>query len=527
MARARRTPPRPPARRGQAEFQRALRLPPQINGYGVEIQSPAMGYHSRDKRPDITVVPRASVAMVADVQVEWRTQMAYQAGLNPLPSAPWLPTPTYVSTALDQPRNTPVVLEPPTDLSYTTWWYRVRVGDIDANVWSAWSEQRFLDVYPILGQASEYIEMNVGVVAPDKLDQTAIYIEMNVGAETVTHPQLMRYVAMNVGVESKVKLSAEYMPMNVYPPTGEYQAAAYTDLNMVTDQTPQPHIWWIRPEQGKEGYVFNIYGHGFGPSRGSYDGKVRLGNYECAIARWEVIPASPRSGVVTAEGTPKLSGVPTDTSYFTNLPRLRVRNDISYVLQVGDVIEFDIMSDNELQFIFPSFDVSGTGFPPSSYATSYWLARTSLTDQDNHGWDSVWNNFVPNVWKTRRFTIPANTTYTEMAGKTISNFDLRWYYIDPLARSNKVSVRRWRIIPANGSAPIWITGDDEMSVPLMTYTAVGGSILHDASYDRTGHVIDHGSGLDPDTITPEHGWIVAIVPTGAVSADVHVVLEDD
>ena len=82
------------------------------------------------------------------------------------------------------------------------------------------------------------------------------------------------------------------------------------------------------------------------------------------------------------------------------------------------------------------------------------------------------------------------------------------------------------IRPAGGGTPLWVTGDNEIVNPRMIYTANGGSLVS-SSWSQDPHVIDKGIGLAPDTITPEHGWIVAIVPTGAVSADVQVVLEDD
>lgn len=286
-ARARRNHPRPPARRGGAAYQRARPTIPFTNGFSVQILSPVNGFHSRDRRPDITVVGVSSLLSPVDLQIEWRTTKAVWTGTA------WTPTPTYTSEFLDSVSGSPQVMEPPTDLAYFTWWYRARAGDKDTNTWSEWSPQYFLDVYPILGSATEYIDLNIGVLQPVVLDTATAYLDMNIGVFPHTElTTLVSYLDINVGVMEHLKIAAEYLNLNIYQPTGEYQAAIYADLNMVSDETPVPHIWWVRPEQGKEGYVFNIFGHGFGEFQNQYDGIVKLGNLTCAIARWEVVPRS-------------------------------------------------------------------------------------------------------------------------------------------------------------------------------------------------------------------------------------------
>lgn len=264
-------------------------MPPQVvNGYTVQVVSPVNGIHTRDRRPDITVLGTGPGATI-DIQVEWRTTRATQS--TP-PLGPWAPTATYTTEFLDAGSGTPQAVEAPTDLTYTTWWYRARVGDKDANIWGEWTGQFWLDVYPILGSTSEYIDINIGVETPTHLDSTVSYLEMNIGIEPTEMLDTIQYAEMNVGVSENLKLAAEYSTLNVFPPTGEYLAAHYSALNVVTDETPVPHIWWIRPEQGKEGYVFNIYGHGFGQFQNEFDGIVKLGNLTCAITRWEVMPRS-------------------------------------------------------------------------------------------------------------------------------------------------------------------------------------------------------------------------------------------
>ena len=78
---------------------------------------------------------------------------------------------------------------------------------------------------------------------------------------------------------------------------------------------------------------------------------------------------------------------------------------------------------------------------------------------------------------------------------------------------------------ADGTPKMWATGDDHISAPTLTYVANTG-ILQYATFEQEGFEIVKGQGVDPDKITPEHGWIVAVVPSGAVSSMVQVVLEE-
>lgn len=509
-SRARRSNPRPPARRGSAAFRAALKTPPLVNGFGVEFVAPVNGFHSRDRRPELTVIGVSLVGTPVDIQIEWRTQKATQPGTNPTPTTPWVPTPTYTTTLQDAISGTPQNIEPPTDLSYQTWWYRGRVGNSDTNVWSDWSAQYFLDIYPILGSAAEYVNINIGIETLPRLDFAAAYLEMNVGVGNEDQLVLSRYLEMNVGVGSNLKLAAEYSNMNVYPPPGEITTAIYTDLNTVTDETPVPHIWWIRPEQGKEGYIFNIYGQGFGAFQNQFDGEVRLGSLVCSIARWDIVPAALVASTVKVSGRPRTSASTTDQPYV-------LLNSGSRIVQEGDIIEFDMMwevpSSTRLD-IFPSFDISGT-------STDMGYGSALLNDTTGDPWVSDQPEAY-GTWHHRRFVVPSGHF---LVGKTISNFSVKWYGSDVSQPIRTGSVRSFVIRQADETPVLWVTGDDNESAPLMTYVANTGTLDY-TEFDQEGYVIEHGMALDADVITPEHGWIVAIVPTGAVSSMVRVVLED-
>ncbi len=503
--RARRNHPRPPARRGGAVFRRALRKPPLVNGFGIEFVSPVNGYHSRDRRPDLLVIGHSLLGTPVDIEVEWRTQKAFRS----TPLDPWLPAPTYVSSFPGAVAETPQIIEPPVDLTFTTWWYRGRVGNSSTGTWSDWSSQYYLDVYPILGSTAEYVDINIGIEQPSTIDVLAAYLDMNVGIETTSLLPLVRYLDLNVGVESKLKLAAEYMNLNVYPPTGTYQAAVYTDLNMVTDETPVPHIWWIRPEQGKEGYVFNIYGHGFGAFQNEYNGEVRLGNLVCSISRWEIVPPGLVASTVKVSGRPRSGASTTDQPYV-------LLNSGSRVVSAGDIIEYDMMWEvpsNSRLDIFPSFDISST-------TTDMGYGSALLNDINGSAWISD-QPAAYGAWHHRRFIIPSDHF---LVGKTISNFNVKWYGSDVSQPIRTGSIRSFVIRQSDETPVLWVTGDDNQSAPVMTYVANTGALDY-TEFDQDGYVIEHGMALDPDLITPEHGWIVAIVPSGAVSSMVRVVVE--
>lgn len=505
MVRARRSNPRPPARRGGAVFHRALMAPPPVNGFLIQITDPINGFHSRDRTPIITVVGTSVIASPVDIQIEWRTVQATQQ----TPISAWVPVPTYTVNIADAISGTPQFTEPPTDLLYQTWWYRARAGDIDANIWGGWSPQYFLDVYPILGSTTEYVNINIGIETLPKLAFAAAYLEMNVGVGNNDKIVLTRYLEMNVGVGSSLKLAAEYSNLNVYPPTGEMKAAVYTDLNMVTDETPVPHIWWIRPEQGKEGYVFNIYGHGFGAFQNEHNGEVRLGNLVCSIARWQIVPPELVASTVKVSGRPRAAASTTAQPYV-------LLNAGSRVVQAGDIIEYDMMwevpSSTRLD-IFPNFDISTT-------TTDMGYGSALLNDTTGDAWVSDQPEAY-GAWHHRRFVVPSGHF---LVGTTISNFNITWYGADATTPIRTASIRSFVIRQADETPVLWVTGDDNNSAPVMTYVANTG-ILEYTEFDQDGYIIEHGMALDPDVITPEHGWIVAIVPSGAVSSMVNVALE--
>lgn len=272
-------------RPGAATYLRARRPLAPVNGYLVLVVAPVNGFTQRGLRPVLTLHPTAVLSGTLDVQVEWRTTRPSQAQTSGL----WVPDPTQVSEYLTVPSGADLLVQPPNDLTYTTWYYRARAGSVSLNVWSAWTDSALnVNLTPVLGSVAGYLEMNVGLGTLATTGAVA-YVDMNIGAALVSHMDGVVYSDLNVGIMPKWRQTAAYSDLNIYPPTGQFKASVYSDVNVDTSQ-PVPHLWWIRPEQGREGYVFHLFGHGFGAFENAYDGTVYLGGLACQVTRWLMVP---------------------------------------------------------------------------------------------------------------------------------------------------------------------------------------------------------------------------------------------
>lgn len=495
------SPRRAVPRRGSSSFLRG-RPPLPVNGYLIEIISPAQGYIAHTLTPIITVRGTSDTAAPVDIQVEWRL-------VAPVRTSPgantWIPAPTQTNELLDIPSGSNLSVQPPGPLSYKEWYYRARAGDKDANIWSDWTASaRYLEVAPVIGSVTKYIDLNVGVthVTPGAV----AYMELNVGVGPFdqAQPFAFWYSDLNVGVRLDQILAAAYSDLNVYIPTGSYATANYADMN-VTSERPTPHIWWIRPEQGREGYLFNIFGHGFGSVQGQYDGLVYLGGLLCPVIRWTLVSPESRDTVVRAAGT-QATGTTSN-----NMPRVAL-NGSTVTLAAGDYIEYDLYQETATNAVLPTAYLSVVNQFLGSNTGSL------INDTDGVPWATA-PAAALEAWHHRRFNVPSG-----WVGRTLSLFSLGWYGAGGQTQMT-ASVRSFVIRAADGTPKLWVMGDDKLSTPSLVYTPYQGSVLTSATYAREGDTIIHGQGLDPDVITPEHGWITVIVPQGAVSAMVKVVLE--
>lgn len=101
------------------------------------------------------------------------------------------------------------------------------------------------------------------------------------------------------------------------PAAGSGPADGYTmdfdrylyDLSYVDSTTPTPHIWYVFPSFGQEGWEFRIIGWGFGDSEAALSGEVLLNALGCSVISWQKIAdtgASPKTiDPITDTATPQ------------------------------------------------------------------------------------------------------------------------------------------------------------------------------------------------------------------------------
>lgn len=510
-------PPRPTPPRGGAALSRAPWPNPPVNGYSASILSPVNGFSSFDRRPDIRVIGSSIVNPTVDIQIEWRRTPSTAAAA------------VYTTTFLDSVSGSEQVLEPPQDLSYYTWYYRLRSGEQDTNTWGAWSSVYFLSVFPVLGSSEAYMDLNIGVENVETL-QAIAYMDMNVGVVVAVPDTTLEYTDFNIGLETQFKIGAEYLDFNVFPPLQGFKKSEFMDFNVLDAGTPTPHIWWIRPERGKEGFVFNIYGHGFGTFQGEFDGRVRLGDLECAITRWDLVPVtdsrpslaasvfaeSDASLVAQAAGSGRVRHV-----YTKNFPTTASE----FQLNTGDTIEYDIRVNRAspgLDEVFPSLYFRRGAANPAWPGGVPWA---NIRDEEGRLMsDHV--DLTPGVLHSRKFTVGAGYT----------NFNTRewgigWWGRQVSATPTIATVSNFVIRGANGSPKLWITGDDGTAVDPLYFSEDSNLQQAGLNYVTFGQLatqpvrIERGVALAGDLITADHEWIVAIVPEGAESGMVRVILE--
>lgn len=133
--------------------------------------------------------------------------------------------------------------------------------------WTAvWSFKVFIHT----GDAVEYITANVGV--GQQIDQNDEgYIFLNVGVSYTPDDKVIEFSAENIGVE--------HTPSDMAP--------EFVYLNVDTS-TPNPVIWFLRPNFGREGDAIDIFGLGFGDLPETYQGVVEI--YWGEESGWRTVP---------------------------------------------------------------------------------------------------------------------------------------------------------------------------------------------------------------------------------------------
>lgn len=163
----------------------------------------------------------------------------------------------------------------------TTYYMRARAKYAPLSYVGQWSATRTLTVVTKSGIASMNVTMNIGV----QVTLSAVephYSYENVGVEITKSQSWPVYAYENVGVE-------------VHPADNVPQYVNEGDVNTAT---PNPVIWFLQPNYGREGDGIAIYGFGFGDLQATYSGIVEvnwggiIGWQSVPIVSWQTFPAT-------------------------------------------------------------------------------------------------------------------------------------------------------------------------------------------------------------------------------------------
>lgn len=117
------------------------------------------------------------------------------------------------------------------------------------------------------------LEVNVGPDSPNTREAPA-RLEVNVGPDSPNTREGSARLEKNVGVATP----------------NAREAYARGEFGDVSTNVPTPHIWYVRPTFGREGWEFKVVGHGFGATEITYaDAKVLLNALECGVIDWDTI----------------------------------------------------------------------------------------------------------------------------------------------------------------------------------------------------------------------------------------------
>lgn len=390
-----------------------------------------------------------------------------------------------------------IVSTPPnTPLGYSTWYWRAQVKDEFGVVVSPWSSAKWFDVLPVAGTSVAYIESNIGASVPTSMSAT-VFCHVNVGMSLPAALKGSAYVESNIGASFPETLNGfNYLQVNIGAViAGTPDAGRYYVESDVTEDAPTPVIWWIRPEQGREGWVFHIFGHGFGASRAEYDGRVFLGDLEASSTIWETVPAED-DGYLRADFI-TLASVLDTYSY----------NDISsvadYVVQAGDRLSYEVLWRES--YTFAAIDLVASDQSQlrdeSDAEDQLGLHASPPTDisSEAHG-----------QWFTRVIELPAS-----WVGKTITEF-----LVSSDCSTAGVSQAFFRDVMiadldgnlqhaiAVGSTAVTIVDWDSINSTLLATTVTAATRIM----------------KNPEKITSEHGHLVVVVPSGAKTDFVRVEL---
>lgn len=401
-----------------------------------------------------------------------------------------------------------------------------------------------------MGRAAvQYSDLNVGVENVSPINRAVAYTDFNIGLEEFDERDGVAYSSFNVGLEVRPHVAVEYSDVNIYPAPGRYKRGAYVDFNVDPTATPVPHIWFVRPQQGKEGLIFNIIGQGFGTTKPEFDGKVMLGDLECTVTQWTTVPPGEGTAFRIAGywPTPTSTLVTPTGAYWATARALYNPGhaggespDPSNVVTfaAGDTIEFeqtwiDTTALYGEQAIIPWFQKVNNAMT-SVISWNSGVRMTDLVDQ----YGTTFNEalYFPGMTRFRKFDVPAG-----LVGVKAANWGGALVGTGTTGRPDRVTeFQKFVIRDAAGVAKFWVTCDDGAPESHRWGSASGVSgwpigwsnigVVGDDNdpWNFVGLVTPSNSEayIDWDSTSVAHEHIIAIVPDGAESGMVKVVLED-
>jgi len=398
----------------------------------------------------------------------------------------------------------------PAVLDTNSWVVRARAGNATTGVWGRWSSVARIGIYAVQVSGALYIDENVGQSFNAPRFYAAAYIDENVGISDASLLQDAMYVNENVGVHVPYPLdnTAAYFDENVGPDVQSTKAAtAYIDMDVDSSQHPVPYVWWIVPVQGREGWLFHVFGHGFGDSQAEYNGEVLLNDLSGGILVWERVPAS------LAQNELELTIQP-GTTIGSQL-KLLLAAAPGTTFSAGDKVVWEEYWDA------PGGENLGFGLSFVVGGIEYGSFTDTTRTDDNGAKLQAGTDRTPayKSWLSHSYTIQAAD-----GGDAVGAFyvNLVTQYLGQVAAV--VRIRNVGVMDGSTGVVTWWAVPPTVVgwAPGAPLVAQNGSKLSSQAVLAPDIEIDPGTGLSDQTILPEHGHIVVSVPSGAETGPVKV-----
>lgn len=186
---------------------------------------------------------------------------------------------------------------PPSDMgpAGTDWFYRVTVTDTDDSTSTTSTTYTLTFFDPVDLSRYLYAYANEGV-AFDPTDVTVAGPDDDAYAPDGFTVDFARYIytlaSVGVGFDPTDTPAGGWGPdPHTVAPDGftvDFARYLYAQA-FTTDDVPTPHIWYVYPDFGREGWEFKVIGYGFGDTQATYNGTVLLNALGCSVIDWQGI----------------------------------------------------------------------------------------------------------------------------------------------------------------------------------------------------------------------------------------------